>query len=205
MSDELRPWLQDLFCGAAFLALGLAFAIGGSGYEIGSARQMGPGYLPLVLGGALAVLGLVTVGQGVLARRHRSAPVASAGATFSGTETGTDTGAATGTDTSNGTDADTGNGTGVDAETEEVEPARTIPWARGALVVGAILFFGLTIDGLGVIPTVFATSLLAALAGQHTKPLRVVLTAAGITVVTWLIFVVALQLRLPLFGDWVGG
>lgn len=184
MSDELRPWLQDLFCGAAFLALGLAFALGGSRYEIGSAGQMGPGYLPLVLGGALAILGLITVGQGVLARRHRSVPVASAGAPAA---------------------ADSGTDTGAGEVEGEVEPARSIPWARGALVVVAILFFGLTIDGLGVIPTVFVTSLLAALAGEHTKPLRVVLTAAGITVVTWLIFVVALQLRLPLFGDWVGG
>lgn len=154
-----QPWLRDLFCGAAFVAMGLGFAIGGSRYEIGSAVRMGPGYLPIVLGGALAVLGLVTIGQGFVARRAVVEP----------------------------------------------EPARTIPWARGALVVAAILFFGLTIDGLGVIPTVFVTALLSALAGQHTKPVRVVLTAVGITVVTWLIFVVALQLNLPLFGEWIGG
>lgn len=168
-SAHQHSWLQDLYCGAAFLALGLAFAIGGSRYEIGSAVRMGPGYLPIALGGALAFLGVITAGQGVIAWRR-----AAAGAP--GPKGG-----------------------------PEAQPARTIPWARGALVIGAIVFFGLTIEGLGIIPTVFITALLAALAGQHAKILRAVLTAVGVTLVSWLIFVVALQLRLPLFGDWLGG
>lgn len=181
-------WLRDLFCGTFFVALGLAFAIGGSRYEVGSAARMGPGYLPLVLGGALALLGFITLGQAAMGWRSHAAPSSEA------------------SEASEASAADSAAGTVTEAETEtEPETARAIPWARGALVIGAIIFFGLTLAGLGVIPTVFITALLAALAGQHTKLVRVVLTAVGITLVTWLIFVVLLQLRLPLFGDWMGG
>ena len=43
--------------GGTFIALGLAFAVGGSAYDMGSALKMGPGYVPVVLGGILALLG----------------------------------------------------------------------------------------------------------------------------------------------------
>lgn len=163
---DQRAWLRDFLAGGVFVALGLAFAIGGSRYEVGSAVRMGPGYLPIALGGILAVLGLITLGQGLVAWRGQVS----------------------------------GSGPKPD-----VERLRAVPWARGALVVGAVVFFGLTVEGLGAIPTVFVTSLLAALAGQHAKPLRAVLTAVGVTLVTWLVFITALQLNLPLFGDWLGG
>lgn len=46
--------------------LGLAFSIGGARYDVGSALRMGPGYVPLLLGGILTVLGLVIVALGFL-------------------------------------------------------------------------------------------------------------------------------------------
>ena len=52
-----RPAVPDLLAGGTFIALGLAFAIGGARYDIGSALRMGPGYVPVALGGMLAVLG----------------------------------------------------------------------------------------------------------------------------------------------------
>lgn len=194
-------WLRDLLCGSVFVALGLAFAIGGSRYEIGSAVRMGPGYLPLVLGGALALLGFVTLVQGVISWRSHAAPSSEASGA---PEREGYAGASPGAPNVNSAAGATGAASEAETETEP-QPAHVIPWARGALILGAIIFFGLTIEGLGVIPTVFVTALLAALAGQHTKLVRVVLTAVGITLVTWLIFVVLLQLRLPLFGDWLGG
>ena len=45
------PFRPDLCAGAAFVVLGLAFAIGGSRYDVGSALRMGSGYVPLALGG----------------------------------------------------------------------------------------------------------------------------------------------------------
>lgn len=48
---------KDILAGLAFVGIGLAFAIGATGYKIGTTLQMGPGYFPLILGGLLAVLG----------------------------------------------------------------------------------------------------------------------------------------------------
>src|SRR5919107_655729 len=61
-----RPYAPDLLAGGLFIVLGLAFAIGGGRYDVGSALRMGPGYVPLVLGGILTVLGLVIVVQAFL-------------------------------------------------------------------------------------------------------------------------------------------
>jgi hypothetical protein len=61
-----RPYLPDLLAGGVFALLGLAFAIGGARYDVGSALSMGPGYVPLLLGGILTVLGLVIVAQAFL-------------------------------------------------------------------------------------------------------------------------------------------
>jgi hypothetical protein len=51
-------------------ALGLLFVLGAIGlayfsrdYTLGTAREMGPGYLPLLLAGCLAVLGVILAGQ----------------------------------------------------------------------------------------------------------------------------------------------
>jgi hypothetical protein len=61
-----RPYVPDLLAGGLFVLLGLAFAIGGGRYDVGSALQMGPGYVPLLLGGILTVLGLVIMAQAFL-------------------------------------------------------------------------------------------------------------------------------------------
>ena len=48
---------KDFFSGLMFMAVGVAFAWGASGYTIGNGARMGPGYFPLVLGVLLALLG----------------------------------------------------------------------------------------------------------------------------------------------------
>jgi hypothetical protein len=55
------PFRPDLLAGGSFIVLGLAFAVGGSRYDIGSALRMGSGYVPLALGAILVVLGLLVV------------------------------------------------------------------------------------------------------------------------------------------------
>ena len=50
---------KDFFSGLLFMAAGVSFAWGASFYSIGNAARMGPGYLPLVLGVLLALLGSV--------------------------------------------------------------------------------------------------------------------------------------------------
>ncbi len=48
-----------------FLVIGVIFFVGAYNYSIGTAARMGPGYFPRILGGLLAVLGVVVAGVGL--------------------------------------------------------------------------------------------------------------------------------------------
>jgi hypothetical protein len=78
-----------------------------------------------------------------------------------------------------------------------------VPWRAIAAIVAAVLFFGFTVRRLGFVPTSAVTALLTTLASSRVKPLWAVAVAAGLTVGATLIFVVGLQLRIPLFGPWL--
>jgi putative tricarboxylic transport membrane protein len=86
----------------------------------------------------------------------------------------------------------------------EVVSFGPIPWRAVAVIVLAVLFFGSTVRGLGFVPTSAVTALLTTLASSRVRPLTAVTVAAGLTVASTLIFVVGLQLRLPLWGPWLG-
>ncbi len=49
---------QDLWSGVMFLGIGLFFAVVSTGYQMGTAARMGPGYFPFWLGILLALLGV---------------------------------------------------------------------------------------------------------------------------------------------------
>ena len=78
-----------------------------------------------------------------------------------------------------------------------------LDWRALILVTAAIVFFGVTIRGLGVIGALFGASLLASLARSQTSWKEALPIAAGITALSVVIFIVALQLRLPLVGPWI--
>jgi len=56
----VRDW-QDFASGLLFVGIGLAALAIGWNYPMGTATQMGPGYLPFVLSGLLSVLGLMII------------------------------------------------------------------------------------------------------------------------------------------------
>ncbi|GAA1034619.1 tripartite tricarboxylate transporter TctB family protein [Virgisporangium ochraceum] len=87
----------------------------------------------------------------------------------------------------------------------EVITFGSVPWRAVAAIVAALLFFGLTVEGLGFVPASAVTALLTALASSRVRPLRAVLIAGALTVAATLIFVVGLQLRIPVRGPWLGG
>jgi hypothetical protein len=145
--------IKDLVAGVVFIALGLAFAVGASTYEVGTALRMGPGYFPLVLGGLLALLGVLIIVNGAVA----------------------------------GEDAAIG----------------PIPWKAAAVIAGAIVFFGATIRDIGVVPSTFVTALVAGFAGRRPGVVAPVVIALALTLASVVIFVWALQLTLPVFGDWI--
>jgi Tripartite tricarboxylate transporter TctB family len=150
---EIRQALKDLLAGGTFIAFGLAFAIGALGYNVGTPLRMGPGYVPLVLGGVLAVLGGVIVVKGFLAG--------------------------------------------------EGEPVGDVSPRAIILIVAAFLFFGITVRGLGVVPALFVTVFVAALARERTSPQLALVIAVGLTVVSVVVFIMLLQLRLQLWGTWL--
>ena len=86
----------------------------------------------------------------------------------------------------------------------EVLTFGVIPWRAIAGIVVALLFFGFFIRRLGFVPTSAVTALLTTLASPRVRPLPAVAVALGLTVASTLIFVVGLQLRIPLWGPWLG-
>jgi hypothetical protein len=80
-----------------------------------------------------------------------------------------------------------------------------VPWKAAALLIGALLFFGFTVRGLGLVPSVFVAAFMSAMAGRGTSLRSAGVIAASITALSYLIFVVILQLRLPIFGYWLQG
>jgi hypothetical protein len=86
----------------------------------------------------------------------------------------------------------------------EVVSFGPVPWRAVALIVLAVLFFGFTVRGLGFVPTSAVTALLTTLASARVRLLTAVAVTAALTVASTLIFVVGLQLRIPLWGPWLG-
>jgi hypothetical protein len=87
----------------------------------------------------------------------------------------------------------------------EREPFGRIPWRALAMTLAAVMVFGLTVRGLGVAPAVFLSALLSALSSRTNSPLAAAAIGIGLAVLGVLIFIVALSLRLPLVGPWLGG
>jgi hypothetical protein len=56
---------QDLLRGLLFVFIGGSAVMMGRGYGIGSATAMGPGYFAVLVGGLLALLGVMDVAQGL--------------------------------------------------------------------------------------------------------------------------------------------
>jgi hypothetical protein len=64
---------KDFAAGALYIVVGLAFAIGATNYNLGTAARMGPGYFPFWLGLFLATVGAVVLVRSVRAGADRQA------------------------------------------------------------------------------------------------------------------------------------
>ena len=87
----------------------------------------------------------------------------------------------------------------------EGEPIGTIPWRGLALIVLPVIFFGITLKGLGLVPSLAITVFVTTLARVHWNLWVALINTAVLTVSGWLIFIKGLGLPLSLFGPWVGG
>lgn len=185
--DGPRFSSADLVAGCALILIGGAFAIGSLQYELGTLLQMGPGFFPLVLALIIVGVGVAVVIKGLVAPSR----------TITELQGGADDESAPVDGLAKALDE------GVDAvaTTEQPESFGRIPWRAVLLVTAALLWFALTIGVLGLLPAAFGTMMLAAYARSGARLLQSVLTAAGLTALSWLIFVVGLQLRVPLLGS----
>ena len=77
------------------------------------------------------------------------------------------------------------------------------PWLGLILVVGAVLFFGLTLRGLGLFPTALVVVLATAWASQYASLKTSASLALGLAAFCSFLFIKALGLPLPLIGLWV--
>lgn len=73
---------RDAVAGALFVLFGGVALVASHNAKLGSASQMGPGYLPFCLGIVLGVLGLVTIATSISRTDDQRASDESIGATF---------------------------------------------------------------------------------------------------------------------------
>lgn len=92
----------------------------------------------------------------------------------------------------------------IDAIRVESEPIGHIAWRGIFFILPAPIFFGLTVRGLGFVPSIFLTGLIAGFASQKMKPSVALLLAAGLTLFAVIVFSYALGLPFRRFGPWVG-
>lgn len=76
-------------------------------------------------------------------------------------------------------------------------------WRGMMFILPAPIFFGLTVRGLGFVPSIFLTTLVAAMASFKMKVWPAVLLAMGVTVFCTLVFSYALGLPFRRFGPWL--
>lgn len=69
-----RARLTEAGGGTILIAFGVAFAIGAGQYDIGNFKDMGPGMYPLIVGLAIAGLGVMILVMGLAGPRDDEAP-----------------------------------------------------------------------------------------------------------------------------------
>ena len=85
------------------------------------------------------------------------------------------------------------------------EPLGAIAWRGALFILPAPIFFGLTARGLGFVPALFFTCLIAAFASHKMKTLAALLLAAVVTLFSVVVFSYGLGLPFRLFGPWLRG
>lgn len=83
------------------------------------------------------------------------------------------------------------------------EPIGPIAWRGMAFILPAPVFFGLTVRGLGFVPSLFITCLIAAFASSRMKPLSAIVLSALVTLFSVMVFSYALGLPFQRFGPWL--
>ncbi len=76
-------------------------------------------------------------------------------------------------------------------------------WRGLIFILPAPVFFGLTVQGLGFVPSIFLTTIIAAMASLKMKPPAALLLAVALTIFSTLVFSYGLGLPFRRFGPWL--
>ena len=79
----------------------------------------------------------------------------------------------------------------------------SVSWRGVALVTIAIIFFGVTIRGLGVALGLGIAVLLAALSTERNSPVQALIIAVTFTTLSIIVFIWLLGMPLPVIGPWL--
>lgn len=79
-------------------------------------------------------------------------------------------------------------------------PFGRVPVRGAILVLSAPVAFGLVLPSFGFVPAAFLTAALSAAASPRSGLVRVCTIAAGLTVFSYIVFVVLLGVSMPAFG-----
>jgi hypothetical protein len=83
------------------------------------------------------------------------------------------------------------------------EPVGAIPWRAVILVTAAVVFFGFTIKGLGLVLALGIAVVLSCMASVKWNAIQALTTAAVLVFFTWLVFLWGLGLPVSLCGAWI--
>ncbi len=85
------------------------------------------------------------------------------------------------------------------------EPIGPVPWRGLGLVLGSIVFFGITVRGLGLAPALLISILMTARADGHMGWTEAIIVSVLLSLFCILVFVTGLGLPYPIVGHWIGG
>jgi hypothetical protein len=143
---------KDATAGALFIVLGIGFGLyTWSTLDIGTNLRMGPGYFPLVLAGALFLLGVTIL---------------------------------------------------FHAFSIEDEGWGHLPWRGMFFILLGPLAFGLTLDGLGLVPALALITFITSFASMRVGPVLAIALTVGLTIFCVAVFSWGL-VPIRLFGPWM--
>jgi hypothetical protein len=96
-----------------------------------------------------------------------------------------------------------GLGVAIRGVTVERTPFGDISPRGILLILAAPIFFGVTVEGLGLVASTFLTCLIAVAASRRVTIARAALVSALLTVFCVAVFGYALMLNLPIVGRWL--
>jgi hypothetical protein len=79
----------------------------------------------------------------------------------------------------------------------------TVPWRGIGMVMFAVIFFAVTVRGLGMAPSLGIATVVAAMSSGRISLLAAILVSIALTAFCVLVFIYALSLPYPVIGPWL--